>query len=79
MIALVNPARRAVAWIASKIPIHDRSPCDENDHAESFIIDFASSDWLGILFLIIIEPYDELGNNSEVIVPVREGSSSVLE
>jgi hypothetical protein len=64
--------------MASKIPIQDRSPCDEKDHDDSLAIDLASSDWLGVLFLIIIEPYDEFGRSSEVTVPVREGSSSVF-
>ena len=40
----------------SKIPIQERSPCDENDHEESFAMLFASSDWLGNLFRIIIDP-----------------------
>jgi hypothetical protein len=61
-----------------KMPIHDRSPCDEYSHWDSFMTDLDSADWLGILFRSIIDPYDEFGRSSDVMVPVREGSSSVF-
>jgi hypothetical protein len=61
-----------------KMPIQERSPWDEYSHWDSFITDLDSADWLGTLLRIIIEPYDEFGRSSDVMVPVRDGSSSVL-
>ena len=64
-------------WIASKIPIHERSPWLDSDHDESLPIDLDSSDCPGVRFRIIMDPYDDSGRSSLVTPPVRLGLPSV--